>query len=368
MPLARPERSGGYDLAHARVDGGLEDEWAALADRVAAPASLYPGYLGAWAEAHSQTSRLIAVTARREGELAAVLPLVLSRSRQVARARRYVGEVGAVADGPASAAAAMTAGLTLPVAQILLRPVPDGAPTHRALAAAAAGAGPPLMARRVETQAQIDLTGGWDAYWAGLGSKLRNDVKRRRRRLEELGEVRVSAYEPAALDAALDDAFRIEASGWKGREGTAIADRAEEERFQRLLARWAHSRGWLRLWFLRLDGRPIAFRLGIEGNGVFTSFKIGYLEEHAAQSPGKVLEAAVIESLHGGDCRRLDYAGDMSAHKDRFATGSRELLELSAFPASLRGRAGHLAAGLRARAAPAVKRARDRLRELRPRA
>ena len=45
----------------------------------------------------------------------------------------------------------------------------------------------------------------------------------------------------------------------------------------------------------------------------------------------------MIESLHGGDCRRLDYAGDMSAHKDRFATGSRELLELSAFPASLRG-------------------------------
>ena len=94
MPLARPERSGGYDLAHARVDGGLEDEWAALADRVAAPASLYPGYLGAWAEAHSQTSRLIAVTARRDGELAAVLPLVLSRSRQVGAGAAVRGRGG----------------------------------------------------------------------------------------------------------------------------------------------------------------------------------------------------------------------------------------------------------------------------------
>ena len=297
-----------------------------------------------------------------------MLPLVLSRSRLAARARRHVGEVGAVADGPASAAAAMTAALSLPVAQLLLRPVPEGGPTHRALAAAAARAGRPLMARTVETQAQIDLTGGWDDYWAALGSKLRNDVKRRRRRLEELGEVRVTPYEPASLDAALDEAFRIEASGWKGREGTAIADRGEEERFQRLLARWADSRGWLRLWFLRLDGRPIAFRLGIEASGVFTSFKIGYLEEYAAQSPGKVLEAAVIESLHGGDCRRFDYAGDMSAHKDRFATGSRPLLELSSFPASLLGRAGHAAAGLRARAVPVAKRARDRLRELRRRA
>jgi CelD/BcsL family acetyltransferase involved in cellulose biosynthesis len=368
MSLARPDRSGGYDLAHARLDGGLEGEWAALADRVAAPASLHPGYLGAWAEARGETGRLIVATARRDGELAAVLPLVLSRSRLSARARRYVGEVGAVADGPAAAAAAMTAALSLPVAQLLLRPVPDGGLTHRALAAAAAGAGRPLVARTVETQAQIDLTGGWDAYWAGLGSKLRNDVKRRRRRLEELGEVTVTPFEPGSLDAALDDAFRIEGSGWKGREGTAIADRAEEERFQRLLARWADSRGWLRLWFLRLDGRPIAFRLGIEANGVFNSFKIGYLEDYAAQSPGKVLEATVIESLHRGDCRRFDYAGDMSAHKDRFATGSRELLELSTFPASLRGRAGRVAAGLRGRAVPVVKRARDRLRALRPRA
>ena len=138
--------------------------------------------------------------------------------------------------------------------------------------------------------------------------------------------------------------LRIEVSGWKGREGTAIADRPREERFQRLLARWADSRGWLRLWFLRLDDRPIAFRLGIEARGVFTSLKIGYLEEYAAQSPGKVLEAAVIESLHRGDCRRFDYAGGTTAHKDRFATGSCPLLELSAFPDSLRGRAGRVAA------------------------
>jgi CelD/BcsL family acetyltransferase involved in cellulose biosynthesis len=273
-----------------------------------------------------------------------------------------------VADGPRSAAAAMTGALSLPVAQLVLRPVPDGSPTHRALAAAAAEAGRPLVVRAVETQAQIDLTGDWDAYWKARGSKLRTDVGRRRRRLEELGEVRLTSYEPAQLDAALDEALRIEASGWKGREGSAIADRAEEERFQRLLARWADSRGWLRLWFLRLDGRPIAFRLGIEASGVFTSLKIGYLEEYAPQSPGKVLEAETIASLFRGDCQRFDYAGGTTTHKDRFATGGRDLLELTAFPASLRGRAGRLAADLRLRALPLAKAARDRVGGLRRRA
>jgi CelD/BcsL family acetyltransferase involved in cellulose biosynthesis len=368
MSLARPDRSGGYDLAHARLDGGLEEEWAALADRVAAPASLHPGYLRAWAEGHSQTGRLIAVTARRDGELAAVLPLVRSRSGLSARARRYVDEVGVVADGPESAAAAMTGALSLPVAQLVLRPVPEGGPTHRALAAAASQAGHPLMVRAVETQSFIDFVGDWDDYWASRSHKMRRDYGKRRRRLENLGEVRVDAYEPAALDAALDDAFRIEASGWKGREGTAIVNRPEEERFQRLLARWADSRGWFRLWFLRLDGRPIAFRLGIEAFGTYSSLKIGYLEEFTAHSPGNLLEASVMELLFRSDCRRFEYAGETQERMRRWATGTRELLELTAFPVSLRGRAGRVAAGLRARAVPVAKRARDRLRALRPRA
>lgn len=365
MSLARGDRSGGYELARVRQVDALAKEWGELADRVAAPAPLDPGYVDAWIEAYRQRERLIAVTARRDGQLAAVLPLVLTRSGLSTRALRYVDEAGVVGDGPASAAAVMTAALALPVARLLLRPVPDESLTHRALVGAAAEAARPVMVRPVEVQPQIELNRGWDEYWASRPSKLRGDVARRRRRLEELGEVRLTPYEPDGLDAALDDALRIEASGWKGREGTAILDRPDEERFQRLLARWADSRGWFRLWFLRLDDRPIAFRLGVEARGVFTSLKIGYLEEYAAQSPGKVLEAAVIQSLHGGDCRRFDYAGGTTAHKDRFATGSRALLELSSFPASLRGRAGHVGAGLRVRALPVAKRARRRLRELR---
>jgi CelD/BcsL family acetyltransferase involved in cellulose biosynthesis len=364
--LPRADRSGGYDLARERVERALVEEWAALADRVEAPAELHPGYLGAWADAHSLTRRLIAVTARRDGELAAVLPLVLSRSRLSAQARRYVGEVGVVSDGPASAAAAMTAGLSLPVARLMLRPVPEGSATHRALAAAAARTGRPPLARAVETQSFIDFTGEWADYWASRSPKMRKDYGKRRRRLEKLGEVRVEAYDPTALDAALDEALRIEASGWKGRGGTAIVNRPTEERFYRTLARWAAERGWFRLYFLRLDGRPIAFRLGIEAFGVYSSLKIGYLEELAAYSPGNLLEAAVMELLGRGDCRRFEYAGETTERMRRWATGTREMLELSAFPPTLTGRAGWATAELRVRALPVAKRARDRLRELRP--
>ena len=366
--MARADGGEGLRLERVREVGPLLDEWAALADRVGAPPALHPGYVRAWVNAYSDSGRLRALTVRREGRLAAVLPVVMARSGLMTVPQSEVDEVGLVSDDPPAAAAAMAAALELPVAWLMLRPVPEGGPTHRALAAAAARTGRPLLARTVETQAYIDLTGGWEEYWKARGSKLRSDISRRRRRLGELGEVTVEGYEAGALDAALDDALRIEASGWKGRGGTAMAASPADERFYRSMARWADERGWLRLWFLRLDGRPIAFRLGIEAFRVFSSIKIGYLEAFAAQSPGKVLEAAVIESLHAGDCRRFEYAGGTSDHKTRWATGSRDLLELSAFPPTLRGAAGHAAAGLRARAIPIVKGMRARLQALRPRA
>jgi CelD/BcsL family acetyltransferase involved in cellulose biosynthesis len=359
------ERADAHEVARLRDVGPILEEWAALAERVCAPPSLHPGYVRAWVDAYAAPGRLRVVTARRGGELAAVLPLVMDRSGLSSAPQPEVEEVGVVSADAGAASAAMAEALRLPIARLLLRPVPEGGRTHEALAGAAARSGRPLMARTVETQAYIDLTADWDVYWKERGSKLRTDISRRRRRLAELGEVSVGPYDDGALEGALDDALRIEASGWKGRGGTAIAGRPADERFYRAMARWAAARGWFRLWFLRLDGRPIAFRLGLEAFGVLYSLKIGYLEEFAAQSPGKVLEAAVIESAFARDTRRFDFAGGAADFKTRWATGTRDFVELSAFPATALGLAGRAATALRARAIPLAKRARRRLESLR---
>ena len=53
-----------------------------------------------------------------------------------------------------------------------------------------------------------------------------------------------------------DDALRLEASGWKLREGTAICSRPGVQRFYTLFAERAAARGWLRLLFLTVGGQP----------------------------------------------------------------------------------------------------------------
>ena len=87
------------------------------------------------------------------------------------------------------------------------------------------------------------------------------------------------------LDEALDVAFRIEASGWKGRGGTAVAARPADERYHRLLAGWAARRGWFRLAFLRLDGRAIAFHYSLQAHGVLYALKIGFADDMGPRLP-----------------------------------------------------------------------------------
>ena len=48
------------------------------------------------------------------------------------------------------------------------------------------------------------------------------------------------------LDELLDEGFRVEGSGWKQRQGTAVADNPHIGRFYRKFAAWAAERGWLR--------------------------------------------------------------------------------------------------------------------------
>jgi CelD/BcsL family acetyltransferase involved in cellulose biosynthesis len=55
------------------------------------------------------------------------------------------------------------------------------------------------------------------------------------------------------------------------------------------VAEWAAGQGWLRLWFLRLDGTPIAFAYGLEHDGVYFSLKVGFDPGYARFGPGIVL-------------------------------------------------------------------------------
>ncbi len=346
--------------ASAAIDAQLTREWTALADHVGAPPSLYPEYVQAWARCYAPEAAIEVATVRKGGQLAGVMPLALhedGRATGMAEAEDF----GVVAVDAATAARVASSALELDARPFVLAPMAADADAVTAVTQAAADSGHNISTRQVANRPMVDTVGTWDDYWADRGGKLRGEVRRLRRRLEEIGALTEDpGLQIDDLEALLAECMELEASGWKGEEGSALAQRDHERELYLALARWSAERGWLRVPTLRLDGAPIAFQLNIEAHGVKYGLKMGYERELRKFAPGMLLLATEIERAFGDAAIELyDLEGDMSeAYKARWATSSRQYLELTLFSPTAAGRAAWLA---QSRLRPALGRAKRAL-------
>ena len=238
--------------------------------------------------------------------------------------------------------------LTLPA----LRAGPSALAARDALTAA----GYRLHAEPGNRSPFLELPDEPDALLAGASRNLRSQVGRRRRQLAGEGELVMRATTGGSdLDRDLDELFRVEASGWKAREGTAILAEPGAEALYRAFAHAAAERGWLRMYLLEVGGRVVAADLGCAIGGEGFLIKTGFDEDWSRMSPGLVLRADVLRASIEEGLRAYDFLGPDDAYKLRWTPTVRPRLTLRAFrgPLALPG------IGYRRAVRPALKRARD---------
>src|SRR5688572_4470662 len=116
-----------------------------------------------------------------------------------------------------------------------------------------------------------------------FNSNMKNNLRRWQSRLGALGKLTPARLAPGgALAAWTEEFIRLEASGWKGRAGSALGCREEDRRFVAEVFGEAFRRGRLLITGLDLDGRALARHCMLTGGeGAFT-FKIAYDETHAS--------------------------------------------------------------------------------------
>jgi CelD/BcsL family acetyltransferase involved in cellulose biosynthesis len=218
-------------------------------------------------------------------------------------------------------------------------PLDASGPALRALREAARARGYRTFERPASRAPYLRLAGDLRVHEGSLSRNLRHDVQRRLRRLCEAGVVSVQIEDGSTgLDDLLDEGFRVEALSWKGRRGTAIASGEKTTRFYAGLARWAASAGWLRLAFLRLDGRAIAFQLDLESRSRYYSLKIGYDPEFQRFSPGKLLAYTMVSRAVSSGLEVYELLGTDEPWKDRWTELAREQVAFRAFSPSPAGR------------------------------
>jgi len=127
---------------------------------------------------------------------------------------------------------------------------------------------------------------------------LRRRLRRKERRLSERGRVEHLAMRAEDdIGRWIDEFLRIEASGWKGQRGSALASSEGDRRYFTEIATSAFRRRRLLMLGLNFDGFPIARRCAfVAGEGSF-AFKTAYDEEFADFSPGAILEMDSIRQL-----------------------------------------------------------------------
>lgn len=339
----------------------LRSEWNALLARgpVDMPFVRHE-WFSAWLDAFAPSAVPRVLVARgRGGEAAGMAPFLEERSRGVVRllapandhSCRFEWALGPDASG---AIAALWAHLRdrMRWSVLVLRDVPREGPTSTVLEALA--------------RADRHLTGRWESMRSpriALGgrpaeerasAKFRSNLRRRWRRLSEMGAVAVKRTDGGDVEGALAELLALEASGWKGERGSAIALDPALVRFYSRMAHDAAARGGLAIRALLLDGRPVAVHLGLVHRGTFYLPKTAYDERLGAVSPGHLLQREVLAECEARDLAGFDFLGPDMEWKRDWAPDHATHDWLYVYRPSLAGRAMHT---LKHRARPLVKEA-----------
>lgn len=160
-------------------------------------------------------------------------------------------------------------------------------------------------------------------HFRGLKKHFRQELKRRFRRLQELGKVEFVVsreYSPELMRKY----FELEAQSWKGRSGTAAACDAGTEKLHNDFARAVAAQNALFIYELKLDGKTIAMGINIKYDQKTIFWKTSFDENYARFSPGNLV---IQEFL--GDCIRngsteLDMLSPATDYKKVWTSDERE--------------------------------------------
>lgn len=180
----------------------------------------------------------------------------------------------------------------------------------------------------------VDTNGDLERYLNQQRSKLRETSRRRRKMQREHGAVFHSIERPRDLRTEIESGLRLEGSGWKGKEGSAILSAPQTARFYRSIADAFHARDELRLSTLELDGRLAGFDFALVAGGRYWLLKTAYDESLARLGPGMAMRLAVVERCFESGMDAHEFLGDDMEYKRRFSTSDRAHVEFRAYSRS----------------------------------
>ncbi len=304
------------DVEYTRsLDAVPRTEWTRLAVG-AGNIFATPEWLSAWWRSYGGAREALIGVVRRDSEIVAIVPLYVWWKRGLP-ILRFIGHGVSDRLGPISPPGDRSAAEAIKTAF-------DAIPLRRFILLAELVAGQQefgglVGGRTLYTDAspllRVEHT-SWDEFLQGRGSNFRQQVRRFPRKLAELGTVSYRlTSDPLTLDRDLDTLFDLHRRRWDGANTPFLLAAG----LHRDIAASALRRGWLRLWFLQINRKPVAAYYGFRVSGVEMAYQGGRDPTLAKYPLGFVLLSHAMREAITDGIREYHLLRGGEVYKARFA-------------------------------------------------
>ena len=182
--------------------------------------------------------------------------------------------------------------------------------------------------------ARVTIAGTFEDYWAARGKNLRANVKKQ---LSKLASEGIATHvdvltRPEEMAGAIADYGRLETSGWKAGQGTAVnVDNAQGDFYRSVLTRFAR-RSAARVYRYRYGERVAAMDLCVESSDTLYILKTAYDESIQGTSPATLMRHAYLPDLVNREGkRRIEFYGRVMEWHRRWTDDVRTMYHVTRY-------------------------------------
>ncbi len=210
--------------------------------------------------------------------------------------------------------------------KLYLCSLPHHSPTHTRLAETMQARGWQVTRTQQDVCPVLTLADSWDNYLAGIDKKQRHEIRRKIGKLERAAPIRWYVIDSVAdLHEAMTAFITLHQLSAQDKEEFWNESLIQ---FFKALAQEMAQAGWLKLYFLDIDGIKAAAMLCFDYANQFFLYNSGYDPKYFNLSPGNVLTAYTIQEAIRLGRSRYDFMRGDEIYKFRFGAQAEPLYDL----------------------------------------
>ncbi|MCA9400795.1 MAG: GNAT family N-acetyltransferase [Candidatus Omnitrophica bacterium] len=323
---------------------GLEAQWNDCCESINDPNPfLRHGWLRSWWEGYGADKKLCILHILEDGKTLGFLPLMKYTTKVYGQQRRVVGFITnhwtrmnpIFAEKAEECAAACLAWLKKQKHLMIFSQMDVSKSQAQKFIEVLNNQEMPYVINE-KNHSYISLKGSWEEYFASQSYNFRMDSRRKQRRLERKGSLKLIRSNGGVEAADLLKVEAIARASWQANERVNIIVSKEGKIFYETLVKKLGESHALDIAFLEVADKPVAYMIGLKRQGYYFAFDTAYDKGFHKLSPGVVMHNLLLEQLYNEGIHTFDFGYD-AGYKKRWTEEIMAMKDVVVFPKGLYG-------------------------------